>query len=95
MASGDWKTQALPRGPVGMPKYLDAPKGSGRKDIKNSFMFNSKGVGAGTWVGDGTVTRTKASSTLFVTAVPNSISIGRVEELFEKEPGFFAFLTLA
>ena len=50
-----------------MPKFLDAPKGSGRKDIKNSFMFNPKGVGAGTWAGDGAVTRTRATSTLFVT----------------------------
>jgi hypothetical protein len=57
-------------------------------------MFNSKGVGAGTWVGDGTVTRTKATSTLFITAIPSSISVGRVEELFEKEPGFFAFRTV-
>jgi hypothetical protein len=44
MSQASWQEQALPTGPVGKPKFLDAPKGSGRKDITNSFMFNSKGI---------------------------------------------------
>ncbi len=39
---------------------------SGGTGANNSYLFNTKGSGPGVWTGIGT-TKTKASSTLFIT----------------------------
>ena len=51
-------------------------------------------LGAGTWVGEGAVSRTKPSSTLFVTMIPSNVSMVDVEAVFKDEPGYFAFRTV-
>ena len=75
-----------------------APGAAGTtRNLKNSEVFRGQGAtGAATsaiWVGKG-VTRTKPSTTLFVTNVPGDVSMLRVEALFKPHNGFVAFRTV-
>lgn len=57
-------------------------------------IFNEgAGQKTGVWNGAGT-TRTAANSTLFVANIAPPVSMAQVEELFQREPGFFSFRTV-
>ena len=65
-----------------------------REDVVNTQMFANDADGPGILAGSNAVTRTKQSSTLFVTNIPPSVGMGAVEEVFMHDEGFHAFRTV-
>ena len=66
---------------------------TGGTGAANSYLFNTKGSGPGVWTGIGT-TKTKASSTIFVTNIPRDCALEQVQGLFATLPGFISFRTV-
>jgi hypothetical protein len=65
----------------------------GYAGFKNSYLFNTKGGGAGVWTGIG-ITKTKPQPTIFVTNIPHDCELEQVERLFVNLPGYIGFRTV-
>jgi hypothetical protein len=89
------KDATLPSNKTIDDKPVNATPGENelRKGLANTQMFNPKGAGTGVWVGHG-LTKTKPAPTLFITMIPNGLSMEAIDTVFKAEPGYFAFRTV-